>query len=232
MNPVFNQNKLKLGLFGINGKGTANSLVPEAHRPTWENNVRIAQAADAAGLEAIVSYSRWKGHSPNNLDQPTGVVLDPLVWAAGIAQATARSAIFATTNAHTLHPITAAKQCATIDAISAGRFGLNIVATWFRPELEMFRAPVMDRETRYEHLAEWFEILTRLWSYPDEFDFEGRFFSVKDAGSRPQPIQRPRPPIMNAATSPMGRNFAARHAGHLFRRDPVLVASGDSRADC
>jgi alkanesulfonate monooxygenase SsuD/methylene tetrahydromethanopterin reductase-like flavin-dependent oxidoreductase (luciferase family) len=216
VNPIFNDNRLKLGLFGLNGKGTANSLVPEAHRPSWESNVTAAQMADDAGLEAIVSYSRWKGHIAGDLEQPTGSVLDPMTWAAGIAQATSYSAVLATTNAHTMHPITAAKQCATIDAIAGGRFGLNIVATWFRPELEMFEVPMMSREERYVHLGEWFEIVTRNWSEAEEFDFKGRYFQVTRAGSRPRPVQRPRPAIMNAGTSPIGLDFAARVADMCF----------------
>ena len=222
-NPIFGPNRLKLGIFGINGKGTANTLVPGFHRPTWDANLRAARLADAAGLEAIVPYARWKGHELGKLDHPSGIVLDPFTWAAGIAQATRHCAIFTTTHAVTYHPIAAAKQCATIDIISGGRFGLNVVAGWNRPELEMFGAPLKQHDERYRHLAEWMEIVLRLWSEPEEFDHHGAFFDIIRGGSRPQPIQQPRPPIMNAASSGAGRDFAVRVADMCF----VQITSDD-----
>ena len=88
-NPLFNANRLKLGIFGTNGKGGAQTLVPEAYRPTWAASVETAQMADAAGFEAIVAYARWKGYIPGRPEHASGIVLDPFTWSAGIAQATA-----------------------------------------------------------------------------------------------------------------------------------------------
>jgi len=215
-NPIFGPNRLKLGIFGINGKGTANTLVPEFHRPSWEANLLAARLADAVGLEAIVSYARWKGHEVGKPDHPSGVILDPFAWAAGIAQATRHAAVFATTHAVTYHPITVAKQSATIDIISGGRFGLNVVAGWNRPELEMFGAPLKEHTDRYRHLAEWMEIVLRLWTEREEFDFHGAFFDIAKGASRPQPVQKPHPPIMNAGSSGVGRDFAVRIADMCF----------------
>lgn len=215
-NPIFSSNKLKLGIFGINGKGTANTLIADFHRPTWKANLVAAQLADAAGLEAIVSYSRWKGHELGKLEHPSGIVLDPFTWAAGIAQATSYAAIFSTTHASTYHPLTVAKQSATIDIISGGRFGLNVVAGWNKPEIEMFGASLREHEQRYQYLAEWMQIVLRLWSESEEFDHYGNFFNIVRGGSRPQPLQKPRPPIMNAASSGTGLAFATRIADMCF----------------
>ena len=214
--PIFNRNKLKLGTFGTNGKGTANTLVPEQYRPTWTNVVDAAKLTDQSGLEAIVSYAHWKGHEIGKPDHPSGVVLDPFTWAAGLAQATSYSAIFVTTHAPVIHPITAAKQSATIDLISGGRFGINVVAGWNRPELEMFGAPLKEHEERYKHLEEWLTVVRRLWIEKDEFDFEGSFFKIVHGASRPQPVQAPYPAIMNAGGSAVGRDFAVKHADMCF----------------
>lgn len=222
-NPIFGPNRLKLGIFGINGKGTANTTMPGFHRPTWSQNLAAARLADDAGLEAIVPYARWKGHEVGKLDHPSGEVLDPFTWAAGLAQATRHAAIFTTTHAVTYHPITVAKQCATIDIISGGRFGINVVAGWNQPEIEMFGADLMPHEARYRHLAEWMEILLHLWTAEEEFDFTGEFFTIRCGGSRPRPVQRPRPPIMNAASSGIGREFAVRVADMCF----VQITSDD-----
>lgn len=215
-NPIFGPNKLKLGIFGLNGKGTANTLVPEAHTPTWDKVVRAATLADDAGLEAIVAYARWKGHQVGDLEHPSGVVLDPYTWAAAVAQATSHAAVFATSHAPTVHPLLAAKMGATTDIISGGRFGLNVVAGWNRPELEMFGAPLKEHDERYTHLGEWLEIIRRLWTEDKEFDHEGEFFTIVKGGSRPRPIQQPCPPIMAAGSSSVGRDFALRNADMCF----------------
>lgn len=225
-NPIFNANRLKLGIFGTNGKGGAQTLVPELYRPTWEASVKTAQMADAAGFEAIVAYARWKGYIPGRPDHVSGYVLDPFTWCAGIAQATQYSAIFATSHAPTVHPITCAKQCATIDIISGGRFGLNVVGGWNKHELEMFGAPLKEHDARYDHLGEWLQVMERMWTETEEFDFEGEFYRVQRGASLPKPVQHPRPPIMNAGGSPRGMRFACEHADMAF----VILRSDDMTA--
>jgi len=215
-NPLFGPNKLKIGIFGTNGKGSAHTLVPEAYKPAWDNVIRTARLADESGYEAIVAYARWKGYIEGRIDHPAGIILDPFTFAAGVAQATSHAAVFATSHAPTIHPIAAAKQCATIDIISNGRLVLNVVAGWNRPELEMFGAPLREHTERYEHLAEWLEIIRRLWTAREEFDFEGTYFKVKAAMSMPQPVQKPCPPIMSAGGSDTGRRFACAHADICF----------------
>ena len=222
-NPIFNANKLKLGIFGLNGKGTANTTAPEVHRPEWKRVRKAAQLADVMGLEAIVAYSRWKAHEAGKLEHQSGVILDPFTWAAGIAEATQHAGVFATSHAPTIHPVTAAKMCATIDIISEGRFGLNIVAGWNQPELEMFGAPLKEHDKRYDHLAEWLEIIKQLWTSDEEIDFDGEFFKIIKGASRPKPYQRPFPPIMNAGSSGRGRDFALEAADMCF----VQVRSED-----
>lgn len=222
-NPLFGPNRLKIGIFGTNGKGSAQTLVPEAYRPSWDNVLATARLADDAGYEAIVAYARWKGYHPARLDHPAGVILDPFTFAAGVAQATSHAAIFATSHAPTIHPLAAAKICSTIDIISGGRLTLNVVAGWNKPELEMFGAPLREHTERYEHLAEWLGIIRRLWMATEEFDFEGSHFKVQGAMSMPQPLQRPGPPIMSAGGSETGRRFACEHADICF----VLLQAED-----
>ncbi|BCH29335.1 luciferase [Mesorhizobium sp. L-8-10] len=216
INPLFGPNRLKIGIFGTNGKGSAQTLLSENYRPTWENVIETSRIADKAGYEAIVAYARWKGYIPGRIDHPAGIILDPFTYAAGVAQATSYPAIFATSHAPTIHPIAAAKQCATIDIISGGRLVLNVVAGWNKPELEMFGAALREHTDRYEHLAEWLEILQRLWTENDEFDHDGRFFKVVRGMSMPKPVQRPGPPIMSAGGSDTGRRFACAHADVCF----------------
>lgn len=223
---LFGGNRLKLGVFGLNGKGGAQTLVPEAYRPSWPAAVEVAQIADRAGFEAIVGYARWKGYLEGQPDHPSGVVMDSFTFAAGLSQVTKYATLFATSHAPTVHPITCAKQAATIDLMSGGRFALNVVGGWNKPELEMFGAPMKEHDARYDQLEEWLGIIKRLWTEAEEFDFEGEYLRVQGAMSRPQPHQK-RIPIMNAGGSARGMEFAAEHADLCFvilqTDDPVQV---------
>ena len=62
LNPPFNDNKLKLGLFGVNvSTGRAITTVEGRHTVTWPTNLAIAQTADRHGYEAMVPVARWRG---------------------------------------------------------------------------------------------------------------------------------------------------------------------------
>jgi FMNH2-dependent dimethyl sulfone monooxygenase len=216
-NPIYGPNRLKLGTFCTNGQGGASqTLVPEGNKMDWATSLRVAQQADAAGFEAAVPFARWKPYLDGQPAHPAGNVLDPFSWAAAIAQATSRIGVFVTTHAATLHPLVAARQLATIDIISGGRLAVNVVAGWNRPELEMFGAPLKEHDERYEHLEEWLAIVERLWESEAEFDHHGRFFDIVKGSSMPKPVQRPRPPLMNAGGSERGQAFACEHADMCF----------------
>ena len=61
-NPLFNDNRLKLGVFGANVSNGCAITQAEGHlETTWPNTRTIARLADQAGLEAMVPVARWKG---------------------------------------------------------------------------------------------------------------------------------------------------------------------------
>lgn len=210
-NPIFNDNKLKLGTFCTNTIANM-TFVPELLQPTWANTLAAAQIADAAGLEAVVPIARWKGYLDDRPEHQTNNVLDVFAWAAAMAQATRYTAVFATSHAPTMHPMLVARMSSTIDAISGGRFALNVVGGWNRREFDMFGIDLVEHDQRYVYLEEWLEILRKLWTEPAEFDYESKNFRMKKAISRPQPIQKGGIPIMNAALSPVGMRFSAKNS--------------------
>ncbi|HZT51243.1 MAG TPA: LLM class flavin-dependent oxidoreductase [Stellaceae bacterium] len=214
-NPLFGDNRLKLGTFGTNvSNGCAITTAEEALVTSWPNTLAIAQAADRLGFEALVPVARWKGFGGKS--NFNGSNFETYTWAAGLAQGTRRSAVFTTSHVPTVHPIMAAKQATTVDHISNGRFALNIVCGWFAPELEMFGAPIMEHDTRYDYAAEWIEIIKLLWTREEEFDYEGRFLRVNKGFAMPKPVQKPFPPLMNAGSSGKGQHFAAKYADMAF----------------
>jgi alkanesulfonate monooxygenase SsuD/methylene tetrahydromethanopterin reductase-like flavin-dependent oxidoreductase (luciferase family) len=120
---------------------------------------------------------------------------------------TERIAIFATCHMAAYLPALAAKQAATVDHISGGRLGLNLVAGWHKPESDMLGVKFGEHGERYEQAAEWTEIVQRLWTSADEFDYKGRYYDIVGAHIAPRPAQDPWPALMNAGGSDSGRDF-------------------------
>ena len=58
--------------------------------------------------------------------------------------------------------------------------------------------------------------MRRLWTEPEEFDYDGEFFKLKGALSEPKPVQSPYPPVMNAGQSSSGQAFATQHSDLIF----------------
>jgi alkanesulfonate monooxygenase SsuD/methylene tetrahydromethanopterin reductase-like flavin-dependent oxidoreductase (luciferase family) len=226
-NPLFGDNRLKLGIFAHNGSGSAHTIAPEAYSVTWPQTLELSRLADAAGYEAIVPFGRWKGYVEGDPGHRSHECLEPYTWAAAIAQATRHAAVFTTTHVSTIHPLLAAKQSATIDLISGGRFAMNVVAGWQANEFKMFGAPLGAHADRYAQAVEWLALIKRFWSEDDEFDFDGRFYRAERALIRPRPLQQPHPPIMNAGSSAAGRQFAAEHADIAF-----LILGADDVETC
>jgi len=215
LNPLFNDNKLKLGLFGVNvSNGCAITTAEDRHTVTWPTNLAIAQTADKYGYEAMVPVARWRGFGGESNFNCTN--FETYTWAAGLGQATKDICVLTTSHVPTIHPIVAAKQATTVDHITNGRFALNIVCGWFTPELEMFGVPQMEHDTRYDHAAEWVEVMKLLWSRDEDFDYEGKFIKVNKGFAMPKPVQKPFPALMNAGGSEKGRHFAAKHCDIAF----------------
>jgi len=227
-NAMFNQNAFKLGLFSPNcSGGMAVTTVPERWEASWENNLALAKLADDTGIEFLLPIARWTGYGGDTDFQ--GDSLETITWAAGLLAHTQRLSVFATAHASFLHPLMAAKQFATIDHLSGGRFGLNIVCGWNQPEYQMFGLELpSDHGTRYRYGQEWWDIIRQTWQTELPFDWDGEFFQLKNARCRPQPVARSLPPLMNAGSSREGREFAARNCDFLFT---VMINPETGRED-
>jgi FMNH2-dependent dimethyl sulfone monooxygenase len=214
-NPLFSDRKLKLATFGSNLKGgTAMTSGEGAHPGDWQTTLKIAQLADAMEFEAIVPVGRFRGVGGENDCGGTG--FEPYTFAAALAAATKHPALFSTSHVPTIHPILAAKQGATIDHVSGGRFALNLVTGWHKVEIDMFGSAMLDHDTRYDWAAEWLDVIKLLWTRDEEFDYEGKFYKINKGLLKPRPLQNPRPPVMCAGGSPKGRHFAAKHCDIAF----------------
>lgn len=214
-NPMLDgPNKMKLGVFGLNVDcGCAITTAPERLKADdWVGNLEVAKTADRAGFEALIPVGRWRGFGGES--NFNGACYETYTWAAGLAAVTDQIAVITTSHVPVVHPLFAAKQAVTIDHISEGRFGLNIICGWFGPEMRMFGGSMMEHDTRYSYAEEWITIVRQAWNDKDFFDFKGNFFNIDQAFAEPKPLN---PPVLiNAGGSPLGKRFCAEHCDVAF----------------
>lgn len=202
-------NRFKLGVFGANCSGGL-SLLQENWEGQWDDNVALAKLADDAGIECLVPLQRWKGYG--GASNVNSHCLESIAWACGLLGETRHISIFATVHAALLHPVFAAKQMATADHIGHGRFGVNLVPGSNASEFRMFGQEIDEHLDRYAMAQEWWDVIRRIWSGAEEFDFDGRYFKLQGVIGRPVPYGGRNPPMMNAGASPVGRDFAIRNS--------------------
>jgi alkanesulfonate monooxygenase SsuD/methylene tetrahydromethanopterin reductase-like flavin-dependent oxidoreductase (luciferase family) len=229
---MYNANALKIGLFGANcSSARTATLVPERWLASWADCLKMARIADEAGIDFILPIGRWKGYG--GASNFHGTTFETVTWACGLLAATQRITIFGTVHAPLFHPLIAAKEMVTADHIGQGRFGLNIVAGWNEGEFEMFGVEQRDHQDRYEFAQEWIDVIKRVWSEQDEFDFDGKFFKLEGVRCLPRPYAGTRPVIMNAGASKTGQAFAMRNCDAFFTSTHALrlAAAGTAQAD-
>ena len=216
---IYNKNKFKLGLFGMNCKGGLSlTKAPESWDASWDNNVKAAKLADEAGLEFLLPIGRWHGYQGSSDTQ--GTTFETMAWACGLLASTQEITTFGTLHVAFVNPVFAAKQMVTADHIGHGRFGLNVVSGWNPIEFGMMGVALGDHDGRYDYAEEWLEIVKRIWSEDEPFDFDGRHYKLKAVRGKPKPWWGTRPILVSAGNSETGRTFAANNADCLFTTVP------------
>ena len=225
-NPLFNNRKLRLGTFGTNLSGGCTvSTVEGALEADWDSVTTLAEMAEDMQFEAIVPVGRWRGFGGKT--DFNGAGFDSYSFSAALSAQVKYPSVFATSHTSTVHPVMAAKQATTIDHVSRGRFSLNLITGWYKAEFDSFGQEMPEHDARYDSAAEWLDIVKLLWESDKPVDYTGKYYQVRQALLKPQPIQQPRPPVMCAGQSTKGRAFAARHADIMF----IIPQQRDSAAN-
>ncbi|MCF8604002.1 LLM class flavin-dependent oxidoreductase [Gordonia sp. HY442] len=207
--------------------------------------IDLAQAAEAAAFDAVFLADIPK--LDDNIEFNAAGRLDPLITLAAVAGATEHIGLIATASTTYSYPWQLARAFATLDHLSRGRAGWNIVTTDSPPAARNFGlAGNPDAGLRYERAEEYLRAITALW---DSWDDDavvldraaGRYVDpakihhpgvdgahVKVAGA----LTTPRPPqgypvLVQAGSSDHGRDFAARHAEAIFTAQQQI---GDAQA--
>lgn len=212
----------------------------------WRNLARIAERgkfdslflADGPALRGNAKY------------RPAGS-LEPTVLLTALAGATSRIGLIATASTTYNEPYNLARRFASLDHISAGRAGWNIVTTADLASARNFG--LEDRPAhseRYERAAEFVDVSIRLWdswedgaergdkaagiyAEPDRIhpiDYTGKYFRVRG------PLNVPRSPqgwplLVQAGSSQEGRDFAAQYAEAVFTAQQTLGEGQEFYAD-
>lgn len=104
-------------------------------------------------------------------------------------------------------PIVTAKEVASLDIISEGRFMFGIGAGWNAEEMENHGTPFKER---WKVLEDRIEAMRACWTQ-DDSEYHGKHADFDPIWSWPKPLQKPHPPIVMGAASPWGRERVARY---------------------
>jgi pyrimidine oxygenase len=130
--------------------------------------------------------------------------LESFTLMAGLASVTTRIQLFATCAVLTMPPPFTARMAVTIDSISHGRFGVNIISGWQRREYaQMGIWPGSEHYLRrYDYCSEYVTVMKELWE-TGRSDFKGDFFQMDDCRCLPMPTAKI--PIISAGQSDAAR---------------------------
>jgi pyrimidine oxygenase len=205
---------MKFGIFLPNGSnGYILSSTSPQYSPTFEHNLAITRAAEDAGMDFVLSMMKFRGFGGE-----TGYwneCLDSFTLMAGLAAATSTIELYPSIAVLSTHPALTARMVATIDDISGGRCGLNIVTGWNKPEYtQMGLWPGDDYYgRRYEYAGEYLRVLKEMWRH-GSVTHHSEFFDLEDCSVLPQPSREI--PIVCAGQSPAGLAFTAEHGDQNF----------------
>jgi probable F420-dependent oxidoreductase len=109
------------------------------------------------------------------------------------------------------HPALLAKEVASIDVLTGGRFEFGIGAGWNKREYDRVGIPFDPPAVRVARMEEAVHIIKELWS-DGPCSFTGRHYTISGPDGTPKPVQRPYPPIFMGGGGKRLLSFAAREA--------------------
>jgi FMN-dependent oxidoreductase (nitrilotriacetate monooxygenase family) len=229
---------LKLG-FALHGVGPSwrywrhpEAVVdPCVNIDFYKEQARLAEEGRLDFLFVADSLIVTAESSPHYLNS-----FEPVTLMSALAAVTSRIGLVSTISVSFSEPYTIARQLASLDRISGGRAGWNLVTSWIEESaLNFSKEKLLEHDLRYELAEEYLEVTKGLWdSWEDDalirdkasgrlfdpnklhlLEHKGRFFSVKGPLNIARSPQG-RPVIFQAGVSNAGRTFAARHADAVF----------------
>jgi FMN-dependent oxidoreductase (nitrilotriacetate monooxygenase family) len=209
----------------------------------------VAQRAEAGLFDSIfladtLALMDTVGHAASNW-------LEPITALGALAMTTDRIGLIATASTTYSEPFNLARQFGSLDHISGGRVGWNIVTSWLAPAARNFGGTgLVSHDERYERGEEFVQVAKALWdSWADDavlddraggqyarsdrikpINHEGKYYRVAGPLNMPRGPQG-RPVFVQAGSSETGRRFAARHAEAVFTAQMEKATAQEFYAD-
>jgi pyrimidine oxygenase len=205
---------MEIGVFiPIGNNGWLISTTSPQYKPSFELNREIVHRAERYGLDFALSMIKLRGFGGDS--EFWDYNLESFTLMAGLAAVTHRIRLFASVAVLTIPPAIVARMAVTIDSISHGRFGVNIVSGWHAAEYKqmgMWPGDAFFGE-RYDYSTEYVRVMRELWE-TGRSDFKGRYFQMDDCRLLPKP-SRPIQ-IVCAGQSDRGMQFTAEYGDYAF----------------
>jgi pyrimidine oxygenase len=205
---------MNVGIFiPIGNNGWLISENAPQYHPSFELNKEIVVTAEQYGVDFALSMIKLRGFGGKTEFWDHN--LESFTLMAGLAAVTSRIRLYATSATLTMPPAIVARMTSTIDSISGGRFGVNLVTGWQRPEYSQMGLWPGDQffGNRYEYLAEYVQVLRNLWE-TGKSDFKGAHFTMDDCRVSPRPQADIK--VICAGQSDAGMAFSAKYADYNF----------------
>lgn len=183
---------------------------------------RFAARAEDLGYDSLWSFQRLLVPAEGNIDPVYRSVLDPLLALTFAAARTSRIRLgVALVNLPFVTPVHLAKQAATLDVLSGGRFDLGLGIGWSPAE---FTASGVTQARRGARAEEFLAALHTLWA-DDVSRFDGEFYTVPPSRTAPKPVQHPAPPVLLGGVAQAALRRAGRLADGWMSRSGANLAT-------
>jgi alkanesulfonate monooxygenase len=188
---------------------------------SWDRNRRQILLAEELGFDSTLIAQHTVNPFGHHYDQ-----LEAWSASAALAAITERIEIITAIKPLLYHPVVLAKQALQIEDIARGRFAINLVNAWYKPEIEPAGIAFPEHDERYVYGREWITIVRELIS-GSPVSFEGKYFQVHDYQLRPADRFRERPTIYVGGESDPARDLVADKADVWFiNGQPLDVVRG------
>ncbi len=205
---------MDIGVFiPINNNGWLISATSPQYMPSFELNKHVVQTAEKLGFDFALSMIKLHGFGGKTEFWDHG--LESFTLMAGLASVTSKIRLYASTAVLTIPPAIVARMASTIDNISGGRFGVNIVSGWHKVEYTQMGLWPGEAHfsRRYDYSTEYVQIMKSLWETGTS-DLKGEFFQMDNCKLSPPPSVPIK--LVSAGQSDRGMEFAAQYCDFNF----------------
>jgi alkanesulfonate monooxygenase len=207
----------RFGIWALVSGATGSLFHPDdPPDASWARNRKLILEAESLGFDSTLVAQHLFHVRDDERDQ-----LETWTACAALAAITERIEIIAAIKPALFHPAVLAKMATQIEDISGGRFAINFVNAWFKPEFERAGIAFAEHDQRYAYGGEWLRIVRDL-SAGETVHFAGRHFTIDGMKLRPAGRVRPRPLIYAGGESEPARALAVELADIWFMNGQSL----------